>query len=109
MPATMIQTEELPRDTRMTLLQDEYLSEYPPFRYKAGTVILVDRVTAIRWRLRGVAVDSAQTDKTAAELKRAELKRLQEQIAALESGEATGDMGIPVAATRTVARSTRGR
>lgn len=111
MQQTMVRSEELPRDTRMTLLKDEYISEYPPYRYRAGTVILVDRITANRWRERNIAVDSAETDKTVAELKRLELERLQNEIAALESGEAVGDMGIPVtSSTRTVARSaSRGR
>lgn len=110
MPPTMVQvqTEELPRDTRMTLVKDEYLSEYPPYRFRAGTVILVDRVTAERWRRRNIGVDSAETDKTAAELKRAELERLRSEIEALESGEALGDLGIPVTPeTRTIKRAGR--
>lgn len=95
----------LPRTERMTLLGDEFISEFKPYRFKAGTVILVDVETAQRWRDNGVAVDSAETDKTAAEMKKAQLLALQKQIEDLERGDAVGNLGIEVPASRRVRRS----
>jgi hypothetical protein len=105
MPARVAKEPELPRNVRMTLRRDEYISEYKPYRFRAGTVILVDEETAQRWRQNDVAVDSAETDKTAAELKKAQIAALQQQIVDLESGEAVGDLGVtPEIAARAVKR-----
>ena len=83
MPA--ISQTELPQDIRMTLVEAEYLSEYGG-RLPPGTVVLVDEPTAERWRRKGIAVDSAETDKTLKEQKRAKLAALQAEIEALEHG-----------------------
>jgi hypothetical protein len=111
MPVTRAALKEpsLPRDTRMTLLGDEVISEYKPYRFKAGTVILVDAETAQRWRENNVAVDSAETDKTAAEQKRARIADLQREIEALESGEAVGEVGIEPEITQARSRRTARR
>lgn len=73
---------ELPRTTRVTLVRDEFLSEYDG-RLKAGTVVLVDERTARRWLDKGIAVPSEQTDKTQLEQKIAQLARLQAEIEAI--------------------------
>lgn len=70
---------ELPRDTRMTLVRDEYLSEYDG-RLAAGTVVLVDERTARRWLEKGIARPSEETDKTLREQKLAQLERLKAEI-----------------------------
>lgn len=75
--------EVLPQDTRMTLVQDGYLSEHGG-RLKAGTVVMVDEPTAERWRRKHIAVDSAETDKTLREQKAAQLAALQAEIDQLE-------------------------
>lgn len=106
----LTQTDELPRDTRMTLVHDEYLSEWEQaglMRFRAGTVLMVDAQTATRWRRKGIAVDSAETDKTIREQKAAELARLQAEIAALaeEENSPAPSPARPVASTRRLAVS----
>lgn len=83
MPLVMTQIEEAPRDTRMTLVHDEFLNEYGG-RLKAGTVVLVDAATARKWETKQIAVPSAITDKTLREQKEAALQRIREEIEALE-------------------------
>lgn len=75
---------DLPRTNRLTLVHNEYLSEYDG-RLSAGTVVLVDDRTARRWLDKGIAVPSAETDKTLREQKLAELARLQAEIDAIGS------------------------
>lgn len=75
---------EAPQDVRMTLLQTEFLAEHGG-RLPAGTVVLVDAKTARRWRDKGIAVDSAETDKTLREAKLAQLAALQAEIERLET------------------------
>ena len=75
---------EQPQDVRMTLNRDEYLSEYGG-SLLAGTVVVVDEKTARRWLDKGIARPSEETDKTLAEQKRAELERIQAELAELEA------------------------
>lgn len=80
-------TEDLPKTVRMTLTSDNFIGEYEgdngTGRHPAGRVLLVDVKTADRWRNKGIAVDSAETDKTLREAKLAELARLQAEIDAI--------------------------
>lgn len=81
---------ELPQDVRMTLNRDEFLSEYGG-SLRAGTVVVVDEKTARRWLDKGIARPSEETDKTLAEQKRAELARLQAEIADIEAAGKQGN------------------
>lgn len=83
MPMQLMQVEEAPRDTRMTLVRDEFLNEYGG-RLRAGTVVLVSEATARKWRGLGIAIDSAITDKTLKEQKLAALQALQDEIEGLD-------------------------
>ena len=103
-PAPRVAQKAQPRDIRMTLLYDLFIPDLKPYRYKAGTVVKVDQETADRWLENHIAVNAAETDKTYAEQKKAELARLQAQIRDLEAGEAEGDMGLPVPPEHMVAR-----
>lgn len=75
---------------RMTLLGDEFMSEYGG-ALKAGTVVVVDPATANRWRQKRVAVDSAETDKTLREQKLAEIERLRAEVEAIPPSGNFGD------------------
>ena len=92
-------TIEAPASHRLTLVNDQYLSEHGG-RLKAGTVVLVDDLTARRWLEKGIAVPSSETDKTMREQKLAEMERLKAEIAALEEAEpkpaVTRPGGVPV-------------
>lgn len=76
---------QLAGDIRMTLLDDNYIADLRPHRFKAGTVVLVNEETAERWEHLGIARPSEETDKTAAEQLRARKEALEKQIAELES------------------------
>ena len=75
-------TLDIPELHRVTLVNDEYLSEHGG-RLKAGTVVLVDDKTARRWLDRGIAVPASETDKTLREQKLAELERIKAELEAL--------------------------
>lgn len=78
----VVPEEAMDRDTRMTLLQDNVLPTYGG-KLKAGTCVVVPAQTAKRWREKGIAVDSAETDKTLREQKLAQLAALQAEIDAI--------------------------
>ena len=78
----VIPEEMMERDTRMTLLRDNVLPQYGG-KLKAGTAVLVPAQTANRWRQKGIAVDSAETDKTVREQKLAAIAQLQAEVAAI--------------------------
>ena len=91
MPLPTTPIEDLPRDVRVTLTNDQYLSEYDEGnsgRFKAGTVMLVDERTARRWLQKGIARPAAETDQTQREQKAAEIARLQADLAQLEEDAA---------------------
>lgn len=79
-------TLDIPELHRVTLVNDEYLSEHGG-RLKAGTVVLVDDKTARRWLDRGIAVPASETDKTLREQKLAEMERLKAELEALSADE----------------------
>jgi len=84
------ETTDLPRDVRVALMHDEYLSEYADGgsgRYKAGDVLIVDERTARRWLEKGIARPAAGSDKTRREQKLAELARVKAELEALEAVE----------------------
>lgn len=83
----VVPEETMDRDTRMTLLRDEILPTYGG-KLKAGTCVVVPAQTAKRWRERGIAVDSAETDRTLREQKLAALAALQAEIDAIPEAPA---------------------
>ena len=72
--------------TRMTVVQDEYLSEYGG-RIPAGSAVEVPDEVAEKWERMGIATPSKKSDQTAREARRAELEA---QLAALDEEEASG-------------------
>jgi hypothetical protein len=79
----------------MTLVRDEVLPQYGG-KLKAGTCVVVPAQTARRWREKGIAVDSAETDKTLREQKIAEMQRLQAEIDAIpEPDDAPVAVAVP--------------
>lgn len=78
----VVPEEMMDRDTRMTLISDSVLPQYGG-KLKAGTCVIVPAQTAKRWRERGIAVDSAETDKTVREQKIAQMAALQAEIDAI--------------------------
>jgi hypothetical protein len=86
MPAMLVDQPDLPRTVRMTLLVDNFNADGRSGRMcKAGTVLMVDKATAERWRDLEIAVDSAETDKTIREQKAAQVAALQAELAAMEA------------------------
>lgn len=100
---TATQTNPLRGTIRMTLTRTEFCRELGG-RLMAGTVVLVNEETADRWRLDGIAVDSAETDKTLKEQKLAELARLQAEIEAIGTPAAADDRSPAATRHRTVQR-----
>lgn len=84
MPNAVMPDQDLELDTRMTLLKTEFSQEWGG-RLEAGTVVLVDKKTADRWRRKHIAVDSAETDKTLLEQKQARLLALQAEVESLRT------------------------
>ena len=83
--------QTLPRDIRMALLNDNYISEFDDGgdgHFKAGDVLVVDEKTARRWQDKGIARPAGESDRTRREQKAAELARLKAEIEALEAVEA---------------------
>jgi hypothetical protein len=96
-----------PEKVRMTLLRDNFISEYGG-RLPAGTAIPVDTATADRWREHGIATDSKKTDKTLYEQKQAELSRLSaemEELASHGAAEPAEEEPTPTTSRRGTARS----
>ena len=100
-------------NVRMTLVSDNFISEYEgddgTGRHPAGRVLVVDEKTAQRWRNKGIAIDSAETDKTLLEEKKARLLALQAEIDAIGTEANTASSitrpgGVEAQRERTVAR-----
>jgi len=106
-------TAEQIQNTRMTLVSDNYISEYEgddgTGRHPAGRVLIVDEKTAQRWRNKGIAIDAAETDKTLLEEKKARMAALQAEIDAIGTEANTASSitragGVEASRERTVAR-----
>ena len=70
---------------KMSLLNAEFLSEYPGGRFPAGAVLEVDEETAERWNRLHIAIPADEAAKTHREVERENLKR---RLAEMEREEA---------------------
>lgn len=84
---SVVPEEFMERDTRMTLLQDNCIAQYGG-KLKAGTCVVVPEQVARRWRQKGIAVDSAESDKTLIEQKQARIAAMQAEVEELKQAEA---------------------
>lgn len=93
--------EKKPR-YKMRLTNNEFLEEYGG-HLAAGDVVIVDEDTAIRWLEKHIAVQAGQNDKTAAEIRREQLRK---QLVPVEVDEDEAPHRQPLRSTSRRARAT---